>query len=354
MISRTYGRRSGGLNMSQSHTAANSLSDGLSESSSQEFSQDVYGFTFPSQDSTCCQWSDPYNFSSQESSQLAFLPPRESGNNGGGFRKSKKVKTTGVDLERNGVSSSQESKDFEVLEISPGAFQKSKKLKKVDSGPYEHNSSQELEDLLVLPQMRGRENRVSDFSKYGDLKKSMKSKNVEPDSYLLNSSHDLGELGIIQPRKSERNVDCSEFDGVSGKSKKKDKGGNGISPKKKKKKLKSKVSEPEYVELTSTLMETQEFGEMMEHSDEVNFALDGLKKGQPVRVRRASLLSLLSISGTVQQRRLLRVHGYLVLILHFSQHNFCKILVAINSSTFSFPLSLPWFNILLCWLLVLG
>ncbi|XP_022723243.1 uncharacterized protein LOC111280291 isoform X3 [Durio zibethinus] len=59
----------------------------------------------------------------------------------------------------------------------------------------------------------------------------------------------------------------------------------------------------------STLMEAQEFGEMMEHLDEVNFALDGLKKGQPVRIRRASLLSLLSICGTAQQRRLLRTHG---------------------------------------------
>ena len=60
---------------------------------------------------------------------------------------------------------------------------------------------------------------------------------------------------------------------------------------------------------TSTLMEAQEFGEMMEHVDEVNFALDGLRKNQPVRIRRASLLSLLSISGTAHQRRLLRAQG---------------------------------------------
>uniref|UniRef100_A0A7N2N1V4 Wings apart-like protein C-terminal domain-containing protein n=1 Tax=Quercus lobata TaxID=97700 RepID=A0A7N2N1V4_QUELO len=40
-------------------------------------------------------------------------------------------------------------------------------------------------------------------------------------------------------------------------------------------------------------MEAQEFGEMiMEHVDEVNFALDGLRKPQPVRIRRASLLSI--------------------------------------------------------------
>ncbi|XP_022994335.1 uncharacterized protein LOC111490088 isoform X1 [Cucurbita maxima] len=60
---------------------------------------------------------------------------------------------------------------------------------------------------------------------------------------------------------------------------------------------------------TSTLMEAQEFGEMMEHMDEVNFALDGLRKGQQVRIRRASLVSLLSICSTAQQRRLLRTHG---------------------------------------------
>ncbi|GFZ03079.1 WAPL (Wings apart-like protein regulation of heterochromatin) protein [Actinidia rufa] len=60
---------------------------------------------------------------------------------------------------------------------------------------------------------------------------------------------------------------------------------------------------------TATLMETQEFGEMMEHVDEVNFALDGLRRGQQARIRRASLLSLLSICGTAHQRRLLRTHG---------------------------------------------
>ena len=60
---------------------------------------------------------------------------------------------------------------------------------------------------------------------------------------------------------------------------------------------------------TSTLMEAQEFGEMMEHVDEVNFALDGLRKGQPVRIRRASIVSLLSICATAQRRRLLRTQG---------------------------------------------
>nr|XP_010918439.1 uncharacterized protein LOC105042809 [Elaeis guineensis] len=60
---------------------------------------------------------------------------------------------------------------------------------------------------------------------------------------------------------------------------------------------------------TATLMEAQEFGEMMEHMDEVNFALDGLRLGQPARIRRSSLLSLLSICETAQQRRLLRAQG---------------------------------------------
>ncbi|XP_038995169.1 wings apart-like protein 1 [Hibiscus syriacus] len=64
-----------------------------------------------------------------------------------------------------------------------------------------------------------------------------------------------------------------------------------------------------WISSTSSLMEAQEFGEMMEHVDEVNFALDGLKKDQPVRIRRASLLSLLSICATLPQRRLLRTHG---------------------------------------------
>ncbi|CAN4084024.1 unnamed protein product [Withania somnifera] len=85
---------------------------------------------------------------------------------------------------------------------------------------------------------------------------------------------------------------------------------NGVWQKKKnKKKVKSmELGLPE-LGPTATLMETQECGEMMEHMDEVNFALDGLRKGQPARIRRASLLSLLSICGTAQQRRLLRAHG---------------------------------------------
>lgn len=62
-------------------------------------------------------------------------------------------------------------------------------------------------------------------------------------------------------------------------------------------------------------MEAQEFGEMMEHADEVNFALDGLKKDQPVRIRRASLSSFLSICDTQVKRRLLRAQGMVKKIL---------------------------------------
>eukprot|EP00252_Welwitschia_mirabilis_P013661 TRINITY_DN3003_c0_g1_i6.p1 TRINITY_DN3003_c0_g1~~TRINITY_DN3003_c0_g1_i6.p1 ORF type:complete len:908 (-),score=190.38 TRINITY_DN3003_c0_g1_i6:231-2954(-) len=59
----------------------------------------------------------------------------------------------------------------------------------------------------------------------------------------------------------------------------------------------------------TTLMEAQESGEMMEQVDEANFALDGLRPAQPLRIRRASLLSLLSICTSLHQRRLLRTQG---------------------------------------------
>ncbi|KAG2259964.1 hypothetical protein Bca52824_079258 [Brassica carinata] len=61
--------------------------------------------------------------------------------------------------------------------------------------------------------------------------------------------------------------------------------------------------------MTSTLLEAQEFGELMEHEDEVNFALDGLRKGQQVRIRRGSLSSLLAICASQHQRRSLRAQG---------------------------------------------
>ncbi|KAL2932010.1 Protein wings apart-like [Bienertia sinuspersici] len=48
-----------------------------------------------------------------------------------------------------------------------------------------------------------------------------------------------------------------------------------------------KEKEKEVVTPTATLMETQEYGEMMECVDEVEFALDGLRGRKGVRVRRA-------------------------------------------------------------------
>ncbi|CAK7350627.1 unnamed protein product [Dovyalis caffra] len=92
---------------------------------------------------------------------------------------------------------------------------------------------------------------------------------------------------------------------------------NGVVPRKSKKARHSKskferpgkIGNSNFLTTSTTLMEAQEFGEMMEHVDEVNFALDGLKKGQPLRIKRASLLSLLGICGTQQQRRLLRTQG---------------------------------------------
>ncbi|KAI3456310.1 hypothetical protein Pfo_012973 [Paulownia fortunei] len=305
MIVRTYGRRSRGL--------TRSYSDVVSESPSQECPQDVYNFSLSSQDSARCYWSDPYSFtSSQESRQLTILSSRKGGECGdfdGGLWKRKKVEVIGVDSEPYRSSSSQESKDYGVVEILDGDFQQPKKVKKINSDPYEYNSSQE--EFAILPQRQGSENSVFDFSENGDFWKS-KMKNVGSDSYGLNSSQELLELGISQPRECEGNRDCWDFDGVSRKSKKKGRKENGVLQKKKnknKKKMKRKELGLGDLVLTTTLMETQEFGEMMEHMDEVNFALDGLKKVQQVRIRRASLLSLLSICGTAQHRRLLRVHG---------------------------------------------
>ncbi|CAN1810718.1 Wings apart-like protein 1 [Linum perenne] len=80
-------------------------------------------------------------------------------------------------------------------------------------------------------------------------------------------------------------------------------------PRKSKKPRIGKLEEKRTPLTSTTLMEAQEYGEMMEHVDEVNFALDGLRKGQPVRIRRTSLLSLLTICGTAQKRRLLRAQG---------------------------------------------
>ncbi|KAM3408790.1 hypothetical protein ACQJBY_001696 [Aegilops geniculata] len=68
-------------------------------------------------------------------------------------------------------------------------------------------------------------------------------------------------------------------------------------------------AEPEPEAATATLMEAEEYGEMMESVDEVNFALDGLRPTAPRRVRRASLLALLGICASAARRRVLRAQG---------------------------------------------
>ncbi|XP_073143276.1 wings apart-like protein 2 [Henckelia pumila] len=315
MIVRKYGRR--GRDLTRSYSGDNSLSDVVADSPNQEFSQDVYNFTLSSQDSARCNWSDPYGFNSSQDRKLTILPSVKDGDTGdfdGGLWKPKKVKMFDVDLETYGSSSSQDSREFAIpssgygaedgiLGFSDGGFLKSKKVKKVDSDPYG------VDSLLEIPQRKGGENKVFEFSD-GEFWESEKFKNIDYDSYGLNSSQELSELGISLPRKGKGDSDPWKFEEVSGKPDKKRKKEN-VCLQKKKNKNKMKIKElvSGDVCLTSTLMETQEFGEMMEHMDEVNFALDGLKKVQQVTVRRASLLSLLSVCGTSQQRRLLRVHG---------------------------------------------
>ncbi|KAI3680683.1 hypothetical protein L6452_35456 [Arctium lappa] len=115
----------------------------------------------------------------------------------------------------------------------------------------------------------------------------------DSDPYSFDSSQDSRKLSVLPPRSKKPRAELNE--------KKKDN--------KKGKKVKKRNEPVVMLTETSTLMETQEFGEMMEHVDEVNFALDGLRRGQPVRIRRASLLSLLMVCGTLQQRRTLRTHG---------------------------------------------
>lgn len=68
---------------------------------------------------------------------------------------------------------------------------------------------------------------------------------------------------------------------------------------------------------TASLLEAQESGEMMEQMDEANFALDGLKHGQPLRIQRASLQSILALCGSMQRRRLLRTHGYMSFLIRY-------------------------------------
>uniref|UniRef100_A0A5B6ZSB7 Wings apart-like protein C-terminal domain-containing protein n=1 Tax=Davidia involucrata TaxID=16924 RepID=A0A5B6ZSB7_DAVIN len=125
-----------------------------------------------------------------------------------------------------------------------------------------------------------------------------------------NSLQESHQLTILPPRKEVIGGNLENGGGVFRKSKKARNGKRELKvPKKLKSKADRSISVVPTATATATLMETQEFGEMMEHVDEVNFALDGLRKGQPARIWRASLLSLLSICGTAQQRRLLRTQG---------------------------------------------
>lgn len=261
--------------MTRSYTDSE-FDGGVSDSPSQDSPQDVYNFTFSSQDSA--HWAaDPYNFinsSSQDNDELSILPPRV---NGG-------------------------------LDRFDGDFWKSsKKVKIGNSEPFTLNSSQESDELAILPSDRKKEYKNSGYANgvYSLLKGS------EP--YCVNSSQESDELAIVSVKRGNENA---RVDGVFRKSKKVKE--NAVLHKKKKKNVKLSELGSGFVAFnpTKTLMETQEFGEMMEHVDEVNFAVDGLKKGQPVSVRRASLLSLLSVCGTVQQRRLLRAHGYSNLKFH--------------------------------------
>ncbi|KAL6553243.1 hypothetical protein OROGR_007085 [Orobanche gracilis] len=195
MIFRTYGRRGRGCS--------------VSNSSSQEFSQDVYDLAFP---------SDPYDFnSSQESRQLAFLPPRKGGVCDVEFRKSKKFKMIKVGSKFYGGNSAKESKRFADFRISNGDHQNPKKVKKVNPDPYDYNSSQESDNFMVLTQRKGKENGVFDFSEDRDLWDSKKSNIVDVDSYVLNSSQELSDLCISQSRKRENNAHCWDFGGVWGK-----------------------------------------------------------------------------------------------------------------------------------------
>lgn len=246
---------------------------GVSDSISQESPQDVYNFTFSSQESIRWRSDQPYNLtsssSSQDNDQLPILPSRNGRPNGG----------------------------FDGFDDN--YWKSTKKLKICDSEPFTLNSSQESDELAILPPQRYKEGKTSGYSNgvHGKLK------NSEP--YCLNSSQESDDLAFLTMKSGKDN---GRVDGFHRKSKKVKE--NGVLHKKKKKVKSSELgSGVAAVNPTKTLMETQEFGEMMEHMDEVNFALDGLKKDQPVRVRRASLLSLLSVCGTTQQRQLLRAHG---------------------------------------------
>ncbi|KAF8413908.1 hypothetical protein HHK36_001904 [Tetracentron sinense] len=135
------------------------------------------------------------------------------------------------------------------------------------------------------------------------------------DSELYGSNSSQGSLSVLPPRVPVGDLSLQGNGGVRKSKKPRNiKRESGVH--KQQKSLISKGVRSLSMPATSTLMEAQEFGEMMEHVDEVNFALDGLRKGQQSRIRRASLLSLLSFCATAQQRRLLRTQGMAKTIVH--------------------------------------
>ncbi|CAL4925679.1 unnamed protein product [Urochloa decumbens] len=75
------------------------------------------------------------------------------------------------------------------------------------------------------------------------------------------------------------------------------------------------LAEAPAVAPTATLMEAEEYGEMMESVDEVTFALDGLRPAAQRRTRRASLFALLGICASAERRRVLRAQGLLQQII---------------------------------------
>lgn len=191
---------------------------------------------------------------------------------------------------------SQESNHQHDVFSVPFSSQGSSSRWSFDSDLFGSNSSQDSGQLGI----RTQRDPLIEGSEMG-LNRVLKKPRNEFDfeAYGLDFSQESQELAILPPKSSG---DLGIGDGFFRKSKKVGKKG-----------VKVKEQKEVYVpavEQTKTLMETQEFGEMMEHEDEVYFALDGLRKGQQPRIRRASLLSLLSICKTAQQRRLLRTNGY--------------------------------------------
>ncbi|KAL1562705.1 wings apart-like protein 2 [Salvia divinorum] len=287
---------------------------------------------------------DPFEYNSSEELEGIVAPTQRKGRESGVFdfsedvdlQKSKKLKIADFDpFEHN---SSQELEGIVAPPQRRGGerkvsyfsedvnFPKSKKLKKAVYDPYEYNSSEELEGIVALPQRKGTDIGVFEFSEDMDLLKSNRRNTVGSDTFGPSSSLDSW---IPQSRKHGWNGLSVNLAEVCMKSQKKDRGKNNVLEKKKKKKRKSRELGPGYTELTATSMEIQEFTETTEHTDEfvettehidefvdttehideVNAALDGVKKEQAVRIRRESLLSLLSICGTLKKRRLLWAHG---------------------------------------------